>query len=106
MTGKNSSYTSTVSHFTKNGDAVVILPDEMCKKYGYRPGDSFYYTEVDMKIVMTPIIRLSRLKREWNKYMRRMEKFEVSFIVMQANKIIGKLTQSDSKYHIKQFEMK
>lgn len=99
MPDKSSSYSSTVIHINKNGDGVVILPSEMCKKYGFMPGDSMYLTVVDMKIVMTPFVRFSRLKREWNKYMRRMENFDINFEVIRANRVIGKMKPSELKSH-------
>lgn len=100
MTDEYPTYYSTViSQIKNNGDAVITLPISMCKKHGFRPGDSFYYTLFDTKVVMTPFVRFSRLKREWNKYMRRMEIFDINFEVIRANRVIGKMKPSESKSH-------
>lgn len=104
MLNKNKTYLSTVSHIKKNGDAVIQLPKEMCKEYGVRSGDSYFIEVVDMKFVMTFFVNYSRLKREWKKYMRRMEIFDISFKVVRANRVIGNLKPSKLEYHIEQFE--
>lgn len=102
---KKSSCMGEVVRIKKNGDAVVKLHKEMCTDLDIRPGDSFYFSEdeVSEHIVLTRCILFSRLKREWKKYMRRMDNFDIGFEVIRADKIVGKLKPTDSKYHLKQF---
>lgn len=75
---------------TKSG-VTVRIPRHMWGQQGYMKGDSFIVSLENKNIKLTPIVRMSRLQREWNKYMRRMKHSDLVFDVYRAKKCIGKL---------------
>jgi len=90
-------YVGKVVRVKENGNAVVQLPKQLCANLDIRSGDSFYYiqSEVDGSIEMIRCVSFTRLKREWKKYMRRMENFDVCFQIIRAGNTVGELKSAD-----------
>ena len=56
------SYTSKVLEILPNGDAVIELPDEMCKELGWKIGDTLKITNEDGNIIIKKIDNDNRNK--------------------------------------------
>ncbi|MFK5948924.1 MAG: hypothetical protein QM500_09180 [Methylococcales bacterium] len=81
---------------SKEKDALLYtIPKDSWLKYGYMSGDTFIIGVESNHLKLTPAVRISRLQREWNKYIRRMKKYDICFDIYRSNKCIGKLVPHD-----------
>lgn len=81
-------------HFTDNGDLLLVFTKQFLNENNIKIGDDYHIQTELKKITLTPIVRLSRLKREWKKYKRRLKNSNVSYYIYRAEQCIGHLEHS------------
>jgi len=84
---------ATNYHFNESGDLLLVLTKKFMRNNGIKKGDTYEIQPEENKIILTPIIRMSRLKREWKKYKRRLKDSKVSLIVYRAEQHVGYLNK-------------
>lgn len=80
----------------KSCDLSFLIPKDLWMEYKFMKNDSFIVCVEDNRLSLTPVVRVSRLKREWKKYMRRMKNSNISFDIYRADKQIGKLVPNEN----------
>ncbi len=83
------SFTTHIEPINPAGDAMVRLPKNICNETDLRRGDLYVIEhhdtkdDTDKRIIFKRAVRLSRFRREMNKYRRRIEKYQTEFIVLR-----------------------
>jgi len=68
------------------------MPAEVVLDKDFRPGDLFISeTLADDTLVLRRAVRLSRLRREWNQYQRRITRYGHRFVVLRNNKPVTEI---------------
>lgn len=79
-----------------SGDGLIPMPEEVVREQGFRHGDLFISeTLADDTLVLRRAVRLSRLRREWNTYQRRIARSGNRFVVLRNNEPIAEIGPAD-----------
>ena len=69
-------YIGTIKIDYKTGDQILVFPDEFIKDQHLKPGDGFHIVQTtENSLILTPMVHMSRFRREMRKYIRRCEKY-------------------------------
>lgn len=75
-----------------SGDGMMLMPSDVVLDNDFLTGDVFISERVaEGTLVLRHAVRLSRLRREWNKYQHRIERSGHTFVVLRNNKPVSEI---------------
>lgn len=75
---------------------VAVCPKKFLDDTDLRMNDCFQLEVIEKKIKLTRSVPISVLRREKNKFIRRIKRYGHHYLVTRNNKVIGKLTKNDA----------
>lgn len=74
---------------------VAVFSKKFLDDNDLRMNDSFQIEVIAEKIILTRSVPISVLRREKNKFIRRIKRYGHHYVVTRSTEVIGKLTKND-----------
>ena len=79
-----------------SGDVLIPMPADVVLDKDFRSGDIFISeTLADDTLILRRAVRVSRLRREWNQYQRRIAHSGSRFVVLRNNEPVAEIGPAD-----------